>query len=71
MTDRPTHALRHLSAEFSLSPTEFRREHQPGGDMLLTGLINNGYAHSKGGRVAVSDMGRRKLKAEAPAESEA
>lgn len=65
MTDRPTQALLYLSAEFSATPEEFRRDNQPGGDMLLTGLINNGYVLlDKSGRVAVSAQGRRKLAAE-------
>lgn len=54
-------ALRWLIAEISASHDEFRRAHQPGGDMLLTALITGGWATTKRGRVAVAELGHRRL----------
>jgi len=62
-------ALQYLSGEFSLTRDEWRQHHK-GGDMLLDGLMAHGYAHSKGGRFAVSDSGRRYLTALEPVEAE-
>lgn len=64
-----TDGLQYLAGQFSATPDEFKRANQPGGDMLLMGLVSKGYANERGGRVAVSDAGRRKLAEEAPQEA--
>ncbi len=60
---RITDGIRWLQEQFSASFDEFRQAHQPGGDMLLTGLMTGGYANRKGDRVAVSEQGTRRLAA--------
>lgn len=61
--DRLHESLRWLEAEFSVTPDEFRSEHKAGGDMLLTALLSLDYAKQANGRVAVSEQGRRRLRA--------
>lgn len=56
--------IRYLSEQFSAEPAEFHRDNRPGGPMLLMGLLSRGYAVERGGRVAVSEQGRRRLEAE-------
>ena len=63
MTDRIHEGLQWLAGEFSATPDEFRKEHHPGGDMLLAGLLSRGFANAKHDRVAVSEQGRRRLTA--------
>lgn len=58
---RITDGLRHLAAKFSAERHEFARDMQPGGEMLLEGLVSKGYALHKGGRYALSEAGRRWL----------
>lgn len=67
MSDRIAQGLRYLTEEFGATADEFRRDNHPGGDMLLTGLINQGYAkNGQGGLIVATDSGRRRLVAEAP-----
>jgi len=61
MTDRMAEGLRYLSAEFSVTADEFRRDNAPGGDMLLMGAVSKGYAREGRGRFAVTEAGRRYL----------
>ena len=60
-TDRLRSGAHYLAREFSATPDEFRRDNHPGGDMLLTGLLNTGYAIQKGGRVALTPAGTRMM----------
>ena len=69
--DRIQSGLRWLASEFSVEPAEFYREFQQGGAMLLDGLLSKGYAWQKGGRVAVTDAGRRVMADKARDEVEA
>lgn len=70
MTDRLTRALAWLAEQFSATADEFRKANHPGGDMLLTAAVTGGWVNSLAGRYAVSEQGRRRLKALAPAEGE-
>lgn len=55
-------ALQHLSQQFSLTRQEWRN-HYRGGDALLDGLVSHGYAIERGGRFAVSQVGRVRMEA--------
>jgi hypothetical protein len=66
--ERIQDGLRWLAAEFSVEPHEFHQAHKVGGPMLLEGLLSKGYAWAKGGRVAVTDAGRRVIADTKPAD---
>lgn len=59
--ERIQSGLRWLSAQFACEPADFQRAHPIGGAMLLDGLLSKGYAWTKGGRVAVTEAGRRAM----------
>lgn len=65
MADRIHDGLRWLTSEFSCTRDEFRQAHQSGADMLLDGMVSQGYAFHdrKQDRYAVSDAGRRRMAA--------
>lgn len=62
-------ALQHLSAEFSLSRHEAQRDFAPQGDMVIDGLLSQGWVNAKDGRIAPSAQGIKALEAHSgPAE---
>lgn len=56
--NRIDQALSWMVAEFSVAhKDEFRRAHMPQGDMLLDGLLGQGYLRRRGDEVVLTDMG--------------
>jgi len=61
MTDRIHQGLKWLAGEFSATADEFRSAHKAGSDMLLTGIVSQGYAREQRGRYAVTDAGMARM----------
>jgi hypothetical protein len=58
---RVLEGLRYLGRELSATRAEFHSANGPGAAMLLDGLIGNGFAIQKRGRLALSERGRHAL----------
>lgn len=54
-------ALAFVAREFSVTRSDIQAEFPKAGDMLADALMSSGYCMEKGGRMAVSDIGRRRL----------
>lgn len=69
-TDRMTHALQYLSGEIVVSRDKALKDLHPGSDMLLQGMVGQGYARQAkdDGRYSLTPMGYRRVEAEAPKE---
>lgn len=61
MSPRVHEGLSYLGREISASRDEFHSANGYGAAMLLDGLLGNGYAVQKDGRVALSERGQRAL----------
>lgn len=65
-SNRITEGLKHITADVSCTPDEFRRDMQPDGAALLEAILNLGYAQmgrapASRGRVGMTEAGRRRL----------
>jgi len=54
-------ALAYVCREFSVTRAEMQREYPKAGDMITDALLSSGYCREQGGRIAVAEMGRRRL----------
>lgn len=63
MNDRLHQGLRYLGNEISARRDEFHNANGHGAAMLLDGLLGEGYAVQRDGRVALSERGHRALEA--------
>lgn len=61
MNERLYEGIRYLGGRKSVTRDEFHSANGYGSAMLLDGLLGNGYAVQKDGRVALSERGRRAL----------
>lgn len=63
MTDRLNQGIHYLVSQFSCDKDEFRRDNQPQSEMLLDGLLSNGFARvAMEERIVATEAGRRRLK---------
>lgn len=54
-------ALAFVCREFSVTRADVQVEFPRSGDMLTDALLSSGYCMEQGGRIAVAEMGRRRL----------